>query len=76
MINPTIYTDNDGLTYRIEFYRTKDNINFEHYKTVKYLSLGDLFKLRKRIDDIISKSQNKRLEALQRLSDLDQELGL
>jgi hypothetical protein len=55
MINPIIYTDDDGLTYRIEFYRTKDNINLEHHKTVKYLSLVDLMKLRSNIDKIIVK---------------------
>lgn len=53
MINPIIYTDDDGLTYRIEFERTKDQINFEHHKTVKYLSLTDLMKLRQNIDKII-----------------------
>jgi len=59
MINPVIYTDDDGLTYRIEFERTKDNINFEHYKSVKYLSLSDLMKLRNNIDKITIKFRNK-----------------
>jgi hypothetical protein len=57
MIDPVIYTD-DGLTYRIEFYRTKDNINLEYYKTVKYLSLSDLMKLRNNIDKITIKFRN------------------
>lgn len=58
MINPVIYTDDGGLTYRIEFERTKDNIHFEHYKTVKYLSLSDLMKLRNNIDKITIKFRN------------------
>jgi len=58
MINPVIYTDDGGLTYRIEFERTKDNINFEHYKTVKYLSMVDLMKLRNNIDKITIKFKN------------------
>lgn len=58
MINPVIYTDDDGLTYRIEFERTKDNINFEHHKTVKFLSLSDLMRLRNNIDKITIKFRN------------------
>lgn len=58
MINPVIYTDDGGLTYRIEFERTKDNIHFEHYKTVKYLSMVDLMKLRNNIDKITIKFKN------------------
>ena len=58
MINPVIYTDDGGLTYRIEFERTKDNIRFEHYKTVKYLSMVDLMKLRNNIDKITIKFKN------------------
>jgi len=58
MINPVIYTDDGGLTYRIEFERTKDNIHFEHYKSVKYLSLVDLMKLRNNIDNITIKFRN------------------
>ena len=58
MINPVIYTDDDGLTYRIEFEQTKDNIHFEHYKSVKYLSLSDLMKLRNNIDKITIKFRN------------------
>ena len=37
-IEPTVYTLDDGLTYHIDFYRTKDNISFEHYKTAKYIA--------------------------------------
>ena len=55
MIDPTVYTLDDGLTYHIDFYRTKDSINFEHYKTVKYLSLNDLIKLKDNIDKITIK---------------------
>lgn len=55
MINPIIYTIDDGKSYTIEFERTKDNINFEHHKTVKYLSFDDLLKLRNEIDKITIK---------------------
>lgn len=58
MINPTIYTLDDGQTYRIDFYRTKDNINLEHYKTVKYITLADLLKLRDQIEKITIKFTN------------------
>lgn len=58
MINPVIYTDDGGLTYRIEFERTKDNIVFEHHKTVKYLTFNDLLKLRDGIDKITIKFTN------------------
>lgn len=58
MIDPTVYTIDDGLTYHIDFYRTKERINFEHYKTVKYLKLSDLKKLRDNIDKIIIKFRN------------------
>lgn len=57
-IEPTVYTLDDGLTYQIEFNRTNDNINFEHYKTVKYLKLTDLYKLRENIDKILIKYKN------------------
>lgn len=57
-IEPTVYTLDDGLTYQIEFNRTNDNINFEHYKTVKYLKLTDLYKLRENIDKIVIKYKN------------------
>lgn len=55
MIEPNIYTHDDGQTYHIEFLRTKDQINFEHHKTVKFLSYNDLLKLRERIDKITIK---------------------
>jgi hypothetical protein len=54
-IESIVYTLDDGLTYQIEFSRTRDNINFEHYKTVKYLKLTDLYKLRENIDKIVIK---------------------
>lgn len=57
-IEPLVYTLDDGLTYQIEFNRTRDNINFEHYKTVKYLKLTDLYKLRENIDKIIIRYKN------------------
>lgn len=57
-IEPIVYTLDDGLTYQIEFNRTNDNINFEHYKTVKYLKLTDLYKLRENIDKIVIKYKN------------------
>lgn len=56
---PTVYTLDDGLTYQIEFSRTGDNINFEHYKTVKYLKLTDLHKLRENIDKIVIKFKHE-----------------
>jgi hypothetical protein len=58
MINPIIYTDDGGLTYRIEFERTKDNISFQHHKTVKYLTFNDLLKVRDRIEKITIKFTN------------------
>lgn len=58
MIQPVIYTLDDGLTYKLEFNRTKDQINFEHHKTVKYLTVDDLIRLRSEIDKIIIKFRN------------------
>ena len=58
MIDTLVYTLDDGLTYRIEFNKTKDHINFEHYKTVKYLTINDLMKLRDNIDKITIKFQS------------------
>lgn len=58
-IEPTVYTLDDGLTYHIDFYRTQDNINLEHYKTVKYLKLTDLYKLRENIDKIVIKFKHE-----------------
>ena len=55
MITPLIYTTDNGNTYQIEFNRTKDSINFQHHKTVKYLSYNDLLKLRDQIDKITIK---------------------
>ena len=52
MIDPLVYTLDNGSTYQIEFNKTKDRINFEHYKTVKYLTINDLMKLRDNIDKI------------------------
>lgn len=57
-IEPVVYTLDDGLSYQIEFSRTVDSINFEHYKTVKFLKLTDLYKLRENIDKIIIKYKN------------------
>lgn len=57
-IEPTVYTLDDGLTYQIDFYRTKDSINLEHYKTVKYLKLTDLYKLQEKIAKIVIKYKN------------------
>ena len=58
MIDPLIYTLDNGLTYQMEFNKTKDHINFEHYKTVKYLTINDLMKLRNNIDKITIKFRN------------------
>ena len=58
MIIPLIYTTDNGQTYKIEFERTKDNISFEHHKTVKYLSYEDLLKLRDQIEKITVKFKN------------------
>jgi hypothetical protein len=58
MIDPLIYTLDNGLTYQMEFNKTKDHINFEHYKTVKYLTINDLIKLRDNIDKITIKFRN------------------
>lgn len=58
MIEPTIYTFDNGQTYHIEFNKTKDHINFEHYKTVKFLTLSDLTKLRDNIDKITINFKN------------------
>jgi hypothetical protein len=55
MIESVIYTIDNGQTYQIEFNRTKDSINFEHHKTVKFLTIDDLMKLRSNIDKIVVK---------------------
>jgi len=58
MITPLIYTTDNGQTYKIEFSRTKDNVNFEHHKTIKYLSYDDLLKLKDQIDKVTIKFTN------------------
>jgi hypothetical protein len=58
MIDPLVYTLDNGSTYQIEFTKTKDHINFEHYKTVKYLTINDLMKLRDNIDKITINFKN------------------
>lgn len=59
MIEPTIYTFDDGQNYTIEFLRTKDQISYEHHKTVKFLSFNDLLKLRDSIEKIVIKFTEK-----------------
>lgn len=55
MIEPLIYSLNNGQSYEIEFNKTKDHIKFEHYKTVKFLSFDDLLNLKDQIEKIITK---------------------
>ncbi len=55
MINPIIYTLDDGQTYNIDFERTKDHIKFELLKRVKFLTIDDLLRLRNNIDKIVIK---------------------
>ena len=55
MINPIIYTLDDGQTYNIDFERTKDHIKFETIKKVKFLTMDDLLRLRNNIDNIVIK---------------------
>jgi hypothetical protein len=55
MINPIIYTLDDGQTYNIDFERTKDHIKFELLKRVKFLTIDDLLRLRDNIDKIVIK---------------------
>jgi hypothetical protein len=38
MIEPTIYTLDDGKTYNIDFEKTKDHISYTTLKRVKFLS--------------------------------------
>ena len=59
MIETNIYTLDNGQNYTIEFERTKDQISYEHHKTVKFLSFNDLLKLRDRIEKIVIKFQDK-----------------
>jgi hypothetical protein len=63
MINPVIYTVDDGKNYTIRFERTKDNIRFEDHKVVKYLSVDDLLKLRNEIDKITIKFTNDNINS-------------
>ncbi len=55
MIEPIIYTLDDGQTYNIDFERTKDHIKFELLKRVKFLTIDDLLRLRNNIDKIVIK---------------------
>jgi hypothetical protein len=55
VIEPTIYTLDEGKTYQIDFERTKDHVKFETLKRVKFLTLDDLMKLRDNIDKIVIK---------------------
>ena len=58
MIQPLIYTFDNGQTYNIDFNKTKDQINFTTLKTVKFLTIDDLMRLRDKIDKIIIKFRN------------------
>lgn len=53
MIQPNIYTLDDGKNYTIDFLRTKDQINFEHHKRVRFLSYDDLLRLKDNIEKIV-----------------------
>jgi len=55
MIEPSIYTVDNGQKYTIDFMRTKDQISYEHHKTVKFLTLNDLLRLRDSIEKIVIK---------------------
>jgi len=55
MIEPTIYTLDDGKTYNIDFEKTKDHISYTTLKRVKFLSYNDLLRLRDKIDKITIK---------------------
>lgn len=61
MIQPSIYTLDNGQNYTIDFLRTKDQISFEHHKTVKFLTLSDLIKLRDGIEQIIIKCESNKI---------------
>lgn len=60
MIEPTIYTLDDGQNYNIDFEKTKDYISYTTLKRVKFLSYNDLLKLRDRIDKIVIKFKDNR----------------
>ncbi len=57
MIEPTIYTLDEGKTYQIDFERTKDHVKFQTIKSkrIKFLTMDDLLKLRENIDKITIK---------------------
>ena len=55
MIQPNIYTFDNGQTYNISFDQTKDQIKFSTLKTVKFLTMDDLMRLRDNIDKIVIK---------------------
>ena len=55
MIEPNIYTHDNGKTYNIDFQQTKDHIKFTTLKQVKFLTIDDLIRLRDRIDKITIK---------------------
>ena len=55
MIEPTIYTLDEGKTYQIDFERTRDRIKFQTVKRVKFLTYDDLLRLRQNIDKIVIK---------------------
>lgn len=59
MIQPNIYTFDNGKTYNICFNQTKDQIKFNTLKTVKFLTMDDLMRLRDNIDKIVIKFKDK-----------------
>ena len=59
MIQPNIYTTDDGQTYNISFDQTKDQIKFSTLRTVKFLTIDDLMRLRDNIDKIVIKFKDK-----------------
>ena len=58
MIEPTIYTFDNGQTYNIDFNKTKDHIKYTTLKTVKFLTMDDLIRLRDKIDKITINFKN------------------
>jgi hypothetical protein len=62
MIEPTIYTLDEGKTYQIDFERTKDHVKFQTIKRIKFLTMDDLLKLRDNIDKITVKFKKQNLE--------------
>lgn len=59
MIEPSIYTFDNGQTYNIDFNKTKDHIKYTTLKTVKFLTMDDLMRLRENIDKIVIKFKTK-----------------